>query len=132
MASTLRSSLLPRASFAGNIASRQNVHASRRSFQRCTILGVGKESAVRTFFLSILQNDPRLEAGLDCQGEEEEELTDIPDDENRAEKVEAEKQDQLAKQKQGNAQWNDELASDSESIVGLCTPALVPCRRDCR
>jgi hypothetical protein len=40
------------------------------------------------------------------------------DEENRAEKVEAEKQDQLKKQKEGKAQWKDSLASDSESIVG--------------
>lgn len=42
------------------------------------------------------------------------------DEENRAEKVEAEKQDQLAKQKQGKGEWKDGLASDSESIV--CIP----------
>ena len=39
------------------------------------------------------------------------------DDENRAEKAEAHKQEQLKDVKEGKAQWKDELASDSESIV---------------
>ncbi|KAK3046932.1 hypothetical protein LTR09_011616 [Extremus antarcticus] len=38
-------------------------------------------------------------------------------EEGRAEKVEAEKQEQLRKQKEGKATWSDELASDSESII---------------
>ncbi|KAK5165466.1 uncharacterized protein LTR77_008995 [Saxophila tyrrhenica] len=38
-------------------------------------------------------------------------------EEGRAEKVEAHKQDQLEKQKQGKGHWKDELASDSESII---------------
>jgi hypothetical protein len=33
------------------------------------------------------------------------------DEENRAEKVEAEKQDQLKKQKEGKGEWKDSLAS---------------------
>ena len=41
----------------------------------------------------------------------------MTDDEDRASKVEAQKQDQLAKQKQGKQHWNEELASDSESNV---------------
>ncbi|KAK4544992.1 hypothetical protein LTR36_003897 [Oleoguttula mirabilis] len=38
-------------------------------------------------------------------------------DEERGEKAEYHKQDQLQKQKEGKGQWKDELASDSESIV---------------
>ncbi|KAK0345090.1 hypothetical protein LTR91_013795 [Friedmanniomyces endolithicus] len=38
--------------------------------------------------------------------------------ENRGEEAEAHKQDQLRKQKEGKGHWKDELASDSESIVG--------------
>ncbi|KAK4574497.1 hypothetical protein LTR86_001338 [Recurvomyces mirabilis] len=37
--------------------------------------------------------------------------------EGRPEEVEAHKQDQLQKQKEGKGHWKDELASDSESIV---------------
>ncbi|KAK5740792.1 hypothetical protein LTR17_004382 [Elasticomyces elasticus] len=37
--------------------------------------------------------------------------------EGRSEEVEAHKQDQLQKQKEGKGHWKDELASDSESIV---------------
>ncbi|KAK5115601.1 hypothetical protein LTR85_009772 [Meristemomyces frigidus] len=38
-------------------------------------------------------------------------------DEDRPEKVEYHKQDQLQKQKEGKGHWKDELASDSESII---------------
>jgi len=38
--------------------------------------------------------------------------------EGRAEQAEAHKQDQLQKQREGKGHWKDELASDSESIVG--------------
>ncbi|KAF2018713.1 hypothetical protein BU24DRAFT_458454 [Aaosphaeria arxii CBS 175.79] len=37
--------------------------------------------------------------------------------EGRAQDIEREKQDALAKAKQGQGQWKEELASDSESIV---------------
>ena len=40
------------------------------------------------------------------------------DTEGRAEEVEEMKQAQLKKQKEGKGQWEDGLASDSESIVG--------------
>lgn len=39
------------------------------------------------------------------------------DTENRAEEVEKKKQEQLSKQKQGKASWEEQLASDSESAV---------------
>ena len=42
----------------------------------------------------------------------------LVDNENRGEEAEAHKQDQLRKQKEGKGHWKDELASDSESIVG--------------
>jgi hypothetical protein len=41
------------------------------------------------------------------------------DTEGRAEEVEEIKQAQLKKQKEGKGHWEDGLASDSESIVGL-------------
>ncbi|WPH04702.1 Hypothetical protein R9X50_00759500 [Acrodontium crateriforme] len=37
--------------------------------------------------------------------------------EGRAEEIEKHKQEQLRQQKEGKAQWKDELASDSESAV---------------
>ena len=40
--------------------------------------------------------------------------------EDRAEEIERAKQQQLREQKEGKGQWKDELASDSESIVGGC------------
>jgi len=43
----------------------------------------------------------------------------IADNENRGEEAEAHKQDQLRKQKEGKGQWKGELASESESMVGL-------------
>lgn len=39
------------------------------------------------------------------------------DEEGRAEEVEAKKQEQIAKAKQGKGEWHEDLASDSESIV---------------
>jgi hypothetical protein len=43
----------------------------------------------------------------------------VIDQEGRAEEAEHHKQEQLKKQEQGKGQWVDELASDSESAVGL-------------
>ena len=40
------------------------------------------------------------------------------DEEGRAEKVESHKQESIKNAKDGKAAWKDELASDSESIVG--------------
>jgi hypothetical protein len=45
------------------------------------------------------------------------ELTDKTDSENRGEEVEKKKQEQLQKQKEGKGHWEEQLASDSESIV---------------
>ena len=39
------------------------------------------------------------------------------DEENRADRVEAEKEEQLKKAKKGENEWEEDLASDSESIV---------------
>lgn len=41
------------------------------------------------------------------------------DDEGRADKVEAEKQEQLREQKEGRGQWKEGLASDSEVAVSF-------------
>lgn len=46
----------------------------------------------------------------------------LPDDEGRAEEVGKKKQEQLEKQKEGKGHWEEGLASDSESIVGLLIP----------
>ncbi|KAF1837252.1 hypothetical protein BDW02DRAFT_566306 [Decorospora gaudefroyi] len=46
--------------------------------------------------------------------------------ENRAEEVEKKKQEHLQKQKDGKGQWDEQLASDSESIVRLPHPTYIP------
>ena len=89
---------------------------AQRSFQSCRILAVGKESKVRTY-------EPVITSPAQCKPLPGRNtiggmLTDInADDEDRADKVEAEKNEQLEKAKKGQNEWEEELASDSESIV---------------
>ena len=48
----------------------------------------------------------------------------MPDNENRAEEAEREKQEMLRKAKSGKGEWHESLASDSESAVSL--PFSIP------
>lgn len=50
----------------------------------------------------------------------------LADTENRAEEVDKIKKEQLRKQKEGKGHWEDELASNSESIVRFPTHPLNP------
>ncbi|KAK3623105.1 hypothetical protein LTR56_021775 [Elasticomyces elasticus] len=86
-----------RMTFARRAAPISRSTGTTRSFQSCRVLAAGKESTLS-----------RLPPYHDW---------DFENQEGRSEEVEAHKQDQLQKQKEGKGHWKDELASDSESIV---------------
>ncbi|TIA34882.1 hypothetical protein D6C78_06536 [Aureobasidium pullulans] len=98
------------------IARRAFVSAPIRSFQTAPVLRVGKESALpfAPQCFTWRHSDP---ISKDQQYSKHRKLTQLPDEEGRAEEVERVKNEQIQKQKEGKGHWHEEIASDSESIV---------------
>src|SRR5436190_2146374 len=84
------------------------VIAQRARFSTSASRWSGKESKLG---MSLLRESCQLVSSFEPP------LICATDHEGRAEEVESHKQDSLKKQKAGNPEWKDQLASDSESIV---------------